>query len=80
MKSYGTRKNVNFTGLLSAANIRFKLNKSLYLKMESGYDMGNIIRITNAKDKKIIYPLNNTGYLMLSVNMNFGNSVFEKIF
>lgn len=77
---FGERRNVNFVGFQSAANVRYKLNKALFIKLEGGYDVRNKIRITDGQKSKAIYGFGNTGYLLLSLNMNFGKSVFEKIF
>jgi Domain of unknown function (DUF6268) len=74
------RENVNFAGFQSAANIRYKIGKLLFVKLESGYDIRNRIRITTGIKTKETFAFNNTAYILLSLHMNFGRSVFEKIF
>jgi hypothetical protein len=73
------RENVNFSGFQSAANVRYKFAKFLFVKLESGYDVRNKIRITTGTKTKETFDFNNTAYILLSLNMNFGKSVFEKI-
>lgn len=73
------RQNVNFAGFQNAANVRYKLGKMLFVKLEGGYDVRNKIRITTGTKTKETFEFSNTAYILLSLNMNFGKSVFEKI-
>lgn len=73
------RENVNFSGFQSAANIRYKIGKSLFLKLEGGYDIRNKIRITSGSKAKETFEFNNTAYILFSANINFGRSIFDQI-
>ncbi len=74
------RMNLNYTSGLAYANLRYKLNKNLVMRIEGGYVFYQNLRYTRTDNLRTNFQLQPGPYAQIGFNVLFGKTIWEKAF
>jgi hypothetical protein len=74
------RLNLNYTSAAAYASLRYKFSKTFVAKAEAGYVFYQNLRYTPTDNLRTNFPINNGVYAQVTINILFGQTIWEKVF